>query len=176
MRFTVRYGQRDEGVQPANRAYSNFGPKWTFDWFAYIQDTPAQPTADVIYYMMGGGYRTFTGFNQTTQTFAYQQYDQTLLTRNSSGYVMTARDESKLIFATSDGATGTTRRVFLTELHDPAGNPVKLSYDASLRITAITDAIGQVPTSTPPTASRLPRSQIHSVALLPSAMAAPPCD
>jgi RHS repeat-associated protein len=145
VRFTVRYGQRDD-FQPANRAYSNFGQKWTFDWLAYIQDNPTQPTANVIYYMMGGGYRTFTGFNQNTQTFAYEQYDQTLLTRRATGYEMTARDGSKLIFASPDGATGTTRRVFLTRLIDPAGNAVTLTYDANLRITAITDTIGQVTT------------------------------
>ena len=145
VRFTVRYGQRD-ALQPANFAYSNFGQKWTFDWLAYIQDNPTDPNAKVQYYMMGGGYRTFTDFNPTTQTFAHEQYDQTLLTRRSSGYEMTARDGSKLIFATPDGATGTTRRVFLTKLIDPAGNAVTLTYDANLRITAITDTIGQVTT------------------------------
>jgi len=144
IRFTARYGQRDD-FQPANRNYSNFGPKWTFDWLAYIQDDPANPAADVQYYMRGGGYRTFN-FNQNTQTFAHEQYDQTLLARAGNSYQMTFRDGSTLTFAASDGAIGTVRRVFLTQIADPAGNTLTLTYDSQLRVSAITDAIGQVTT------------------------------
>ena len=46
------------------------------------------------------------------------------------------------MFGQSDGGV-TTRRVFLTQVIDPAGNAVTLTYDSDLRITAITDAIGQ---------------------------------
>ena len=67
VRFTVRYNQRD-AFQPQTFTYSNFGPKWTFDWLSYIKDNPTRPVADVEYYIMGGGTRTFTGFNNTTQS------------------------------------------------------------------------------------------------------------
>ena len=40
----------------------------------------------------------------------------------------------------------TSRKIFLTQIIDPAGNALSLTYDANLRITAITDAIGQVTT------------------------------
>jgi len=56
--FTVRYNQRD-AFQPSTFTYSNFGPKWTFDWLSYITDNPLSPSADVNYYIMGGGTRTF---------------------------------------------------------------------------------------------------------------------
>ena len=39
-----------------------------------------------------------------------------------------------------------TRKIFLTQLIDPFGNAVSLTYDANLRLVAITDAIGQVTT------------------------------
>lgn len=39
---TVTYNQR-EAFQPANFTYSNFGPKWTCDWIAYITDNPQSP-------------------------------------------------------------------------------------------------------------------------------------
>ena len=140
--FTVRYSQRDNQFSSTFN-YSNFGPKWTFDWLAYIMDDPATPQADVTYYMRGGGNRTFTGFDTTTQTFAYQVLDQTLLTRTSpSTYQMLSPDGTLLVFGQSDGGV-TTRRVFLTQVIDPAGNAVTLTYDSDLRITAITDAIGQ---------------------------------
>jgi len=146
VRFTTRYNQR-EALQPANFSYSNFGPKWTCDWISYIKDNPQSLSADVKYYIRGGGTRSFKGFNTNTQSFAYQQYDQTLLTRTSTNsYQMLSRDGSKLIFSKSDGSTGTSRKIFLTQVVDPFGNAVTLTYDAFFRIVAITDAIGQVTT------------------------------
>ena len=140
--FTVRYRQRDNQFSSTFN-YSNLGPKWTFDWLAYILDDPATPPADVTYYIQGGGNRTFTSFDTTTQTFASQVLDQTLLTRTSpSTYQMLTPDGTLKVFGQSDGGV-TTRRVFLTQVVDPAGNAVTLTYDSDLRITAITDAIGQ---------------------------------
>src|SRR5262249_23062750 len=80
--FTGRYNQRD-AFQAATFTYSNLGPKWTFDWLSYLTDTPQNPLADVNYYIMGGGTRTFTDFDNVTQSYAFQQYDQTKLTRTS---------------------------------------------------------------------------------------------
>jgi YD repeat-containing protein len=140
--FTVRYRQRDNQFSSTFN-YSNFGPKWTFDWLAYIIDDPATPPADVTYYMRGGGNRIFTGFDSTTQAFAYQVLDQTLLTRTSaSAYEMLSPDGTRTVFGQSDAGV-TTRRVFLTQVVDPAGNAVTLTYDTDLRVTAITDALGQ---------------------------------
>jgi RHS repeat-associated protein len=140
--FTVRYRQRDNQFSSTFN-YSNFGPKWTFDWLAYIIDDPTTSQADVTYYMRGGGNRTFTGFDTTTQAFAYQVLDQTLLTRTSaSTYEMLAPDGTLTVFGQSDGGV-TTRRIFLSQVVHPAGNAVILTYDADLRVTAITDAIGQ---------------------------------
>jgi RHS repeat-associated protein len=152
VRFTVRYNQRD-GNQPSTLFnYSNFGPKWTFDWFSYITGKPPSdpgPTSDVEYYIMGGGIRTFTGFDDTTQRYAVQQLDQTLLTKTSPDrYEMLSRDGSLKIFGQSDGAAGSSRKVFLKEVKDPFGNTITLDYDVDveLRLKTITDAIGQVTT------------------------------
>ena len=41
--FTVRYSQRDNQFSSTFN-YSNFGPKWTFDWLAYIMDDPSTPS------------------------------------------------------------------------------------------------------------------------------------
>ncbi len=144
--FTVTYNHR-ETFQPANFSYSNFGPKWTCDWISYITDHPQSLSADVDYYIMGGGTRTFTGFTTNTQTFAFEQFDQTRLTRTgTNSYEMLSPDGSKKIFGQSNGSVGTSRKVFLTQLVDPFGNAVTLTYDANLRLVAITDAIGQVTT------------------------------
>src|SRR5207247_7684291 len=47
--FTVVYNQL-EANQPANFTYSNFGPKWTFNWLSYITDDPTKPAAEAGLY------------------------------------------------------------------------------------------------------------------------------
>jgi RHS repeat-associated protein len=146
--FTVTYNQRDAN-QPANFTYSNFGPKWTCDWIAYIRDNPSNALADVKYYASGGGARTFTGFVTNAQTFAFQQYDQTRLTRTgTNSYELTSPDGSQMVFGQPDGSIGTSRKIFLTQILDPFGNAVTLTYDGNLRIAVIADAIGHVTTLT----------------------------
>jgi RHS repeat-associated protein len=148
VRFTVRYNQRDV-FQPANFTYANLGPQWTFDWLTYITDNPTNSLADVNLYVGGGGQRTYTDFDTNTQSFAYQQYDQNLLTRTGpSSYELLSGDGSKLIFSQSDGAIGTARNIFLTQEVDAQGNAITMTYDTNLCLVAVTDAIGQVTTLT----------------------------
>ena len=144
VRFKARYNQK-ESFQPAAFAYSNLGPAWTFDWLSYIRDNPLDPSADVLCYVAGGGARTFTGFDSLTKSYDYEMYDQTKLTRvGSSRYEMVSRDGSRQIFSQPDGSAGTWRKVFLTQIIDPFGNTVSLTYDSNLRLIGVTDAIGQV--------------------------------
>jgi RHS repeat-associated protein len=146
VRFTVRYNQRDAD-QPANFLYSNLGHKWTFDWLSYITDNPFNPFVDLGYYIMGGGTRTFTGFANSGNTSVPQQLDQTQLIRTApSVYEMSSRDGSKKVFSQPDSSVKSSRKVFLTQIIDSNGNAVSIGYDVDLRVTAITDAIGQVTT------------------------------
>ena len=148
VRFIMRYNRR-ESFQPANFTYSNFGPKWTCDWISYVTDNPSNLLANVTIYAGGGGQRTFSGFDPVQQAFAPQQYDQTLLRRTGpASYDLIYPNGSKLVFSQPDGSIGTSRNVFLTQIVDPQGNAVTLTYDANLRIVALTDAIGQVTTLT----------------------------
>lgn len=140
VRFTVRYNHRDYLQQPSaiNRIH---GPSWTHDWYGLIKDNPGSPSSDVKYHVGGGGARTFTGFNAATQTFATQQFDQTLLKRTgTNNYEMTFRDGSKKVFGLRQANS-----VLLTQVIDPAGNAVTLTWSGS-DLVGITDAIGQVTT------------------------------
>ena len=140
VRFTVRYNHRDY-LQPASQVSTRFGPKWTHDWFAYIGDSPLSPLADVKYFVGGGGARTFTGFATNTQSFAPQQFNQARLKRTGpSSYEMLSPDGSKKIFGLR-----VFGRVYLTQVVDPAGNAVTLTWSGE-RLVALTDAIGQVTT------------------------------
>jgi RHS repeat-associated protein len=140
VRFTVRYNHRDY-LQPPSLIYRKLGVRWTHDWEGFIVDNPLNGLADVKYFVTGGGARTFTGFNTNTQAFAPQQLEQSRLTRTGpNSYEMLFRNGSKRIFGLRSGA-----RVFLTQVVDPAGNAVTLSWSGD-RLVALTDAIGQVTT------------------------------
>src|SRR5205085_40094 len=79
--------------------------------------------------------------------FCFSAYDQTLLKRTgTNSYEMLWPNGSKLVFTNSNGSIGSSRKVFLSQIVEPAGNTVTLTYDDNLRLMTITDAIGQVTT------------------------------
>ena len=146
VKFTATYNQYDAN-QPATFSYSNLGSDWTCNWISYITDDPASPGVNVTCYAPGGGTLSFTGYNSTTGTFAPELMTQAILRMtSSSSYELQFRSGVKKEFTLSNGSTGTTRLIFLTQVIDPAGNTVQLNYDSSLRITNIVDAIGQATT------------------------------
>lgn len=142
--FTVTYNQR-EAKQPDTFTYSNLGNKWTFDWLAYIVDDPTNATEGAEYYLRGGGTDRYT--NYVSGRYDYQQESRGELDRTSSTrYEQTFSDGSKEIYDLPDGSTFYPRKVFLTQMIDPAGNTLTFSYDSTFRLVAATDAIGQVTT------------------------------
>jgi RHS repeat-associated protein len=143
--FTVTYNQK-ETQQPSIFNYSNLGPKWTFNWLSYVIDNPTQQLPTTAVYMAGGGVETYS-FDFGTQAFGADAQSHAVLVRTgSSSYEKDFPDGSKQIFNATDGATSYPRKIFVTQMVDPAGNSVSIGYDSSLRITTITDALGQVTT------------------------------
>jgi RHS repeat-associated protein len=141
--FAITYNQ-NEANQPATFYFSNLGADWDFNWLSYVTDNPNSPGANLSLYESGGGTINYNGYNTTNQSYALELMNQTVLVRtSSSSYEQQFRDGSKREFAMSDGSTGSSRRIFITQIIDPAGNAVTLHYDSSLRITNIVDAIGQ---------------------------------
>jgi YD repeat-containing protein len=146
--FEVTYNQK-ESFQPSIFTYSNLGPKWTFDWMSYVKDDPSNPGATGYVYVRGGGEETYTGYNSTTQSYAPQLESHAVLVRTSTSPIQYERrlpDGSVEVFGQPDGAATFPRRIFMTQWKDPAGNAVTYTYDSSLRLVAVTDAIGQVTT------------------------------
>ena len=143
VQFTATYNQNDAN-QPATFSYCNLGPDWTCNWISYITGDPANPGVNVTCYAPGGGTLSFTGYNSTNGTFSPELMTQAILRMTSSNsYELQFRSGVKKEFTKSNGATGSTRLIFMTQVIDPAGNAVQLNYDPSLRITNIVDAIGQ---------------------------------
>ena len=146
--FAVSYRQR-EASQPQTFSYANLGAKWTFHWLAYIEDDPTNPSAAVSVYQRGGGKDTSTGYDSSTGRYSPTVRKQAVVARTSSSPIRYERqlpDGSLEVYAQADGASSFPRKVFLTEVRDPQGNALHFTWDASLRIVAATDALGQVTT------------------------------
>ena len=140
--FTATYNQR-ESQQPSTFNYSNLGPKWTFNWLSYITDNPNAQLPLTSVYVPGGGAELFA-FNSSSQAFTPDpQSHATLVKTGTSSYEKRLPDGSKQVFGLSDGATSYPRRIFMTQVVDPAGNAVTIGYDSGFRVTTLTDAIGQ---------------------------------
>ncbi|MDA8093981.1 MAG: RHS repeat protein [Betaproteobacteria bacterium] len=142
---TLTYNQR-ETVQPATFDSFNIGQKWTLNWLTWIQDDPASPGNSVMRYVAGGGGWTYSGYNAATGAFAPERDNAAVLVMTSAHpitYELRFSNGAKDVFAASDNATSYPRKVLLTQVVDPKGNALTLTYDNSLRLTAITDAIGQ---------------------------------
>jgi RHS repeat-associated protein len=152
MHFQVTYNQKEAypngATPPLNFGYSNLGSQWTFNWMAYIIDDPINTANDAYYFVQGGGYEDYTGFNTTSQSYAVQPDSQAVLIRTSStSYERDLPDGSKQIFSQADGSASYPRRIFLTQIKDPVGNTQTLTYNSvagGFQLVAATDAIGQV--------------------------------
>jgi YD repeat-containing protein len=149
MTFSVAYNHR-EVFQPQLPAYSNLGPKWTFDWFSFVQDDPdpLHPSPNVDVYLRQGGQETYSGLGAGTSDVHYRS--RAIVVRTSpTAYERRLPDGSVEVFGQPDAATVYPRRIYLTGIKDPQGNTVSLSYSyegPGLRLASATDAIGQVTT------------------------------
>jgi RHS repeat-associated protein len=148
--LAMTYVQREDS-QPANFSFFNFGPKWNSNWLGWVQDIPGEPGNSVSRAIPGGGTQYYNGYDASTGQFTPQTDDGAILQLVSETpirYVLTKPDGSQETYAQSNGATAGTRHVLLSEIRDASGNTVTLSYDDKLRLTTITDAIGQKTTFT----------------------------
>ena len=144
--FVLTYNQR-EANQPAVPSYGNIGPKWTTNWLSYVTDNPAQPGQSVSLAVPGGGTEKYSGYNSTTGEFARENRLAALLARRVDGtgnvyYERKFSDGTIYVYAFRDSGAS-SRRIFLTNVIDPAGNTVTLQYDSQFRLTAIQDALGR---------------------------------
>ena len=97
--------------------------------------------------MDGGGELDFNNFNPATRSYAPEVMSRTVLVlASTNSYELQCADGSRREYAMSDGSTGSTRRIFLTQMIDPSGNVVQFNYDSQLRVTNVVNAIGQAMT------------------------------
>lgn len=142
------YNQREAG-QPANFSFFNVSPKWTLSWLAYIQDDPRLAGATVTRYPSGGGEVIYSGYNSKTGSFTPETLDASVLVRTNASPIAYERrlpDGGREVYAQTDGATVFPRRIFLTQIYDPAGNVLNLTYQSQLRLASVQDSFGRATT------------------------------
>jgi RHS repeat-associated protein len=144
--FQITYNQQDDSL-PATPDFGNLGPQWSDNFISFVQDDPNDPGSSVTLALAGGGYRSYLGYNRQTGAFTPEEAKGAILTRvSATEYKRVFADGTEDIYAEPDGSTSNPRRIFLTRKVDRYGNAMTLTYDTSLRLMSITDAIGQATT------------------------------
>jgi RHS repeat-associated protein len=114
---------------------------------SYVEDDPTAIGDPIELYIRGGGKEPYDGFvNGVSAPQQDMRAVMTIVSTNPIKYERELPDGSKEVFAQSDGAATAPRRIFLTEIKDPQGNKLTLTYDGQLRLVSVTDAVGQVTT------------------------------
>ncbi|MGH8091863.1 MAG: hypothetical protein ACREIF_00105, partial [Chthoniobacterales bacterium] len=140
--FIVTYNQKETPIGGAF-TFSNLGPNWSFNWLAYVIDDPITQLPTTSVRISRGGFEAYV-FNSVAQTFLpHPQSHATLVKTGAATYERLFPDGSKEVYAFSDSATSFPRRIFMTQVIDPAGNAATIAYDTSFRVTTITDALGR---------------------------------
>ncbi len=152
--FHLTYNERENN--PLSDLIGNFGPRWSFNWMAWINESipqgsssPAQDGPEALKLAAaGGGAVPFERINPSATDAAYYRspYDNSQIRNPSYGlYYITQPDGSVYEYNHPVGITA-VRPVLLGRITDPAGNQVVITYDGAHRIQTITDAAGRVTT------------------------------
>ena len=154
----LRYNSWEEN-QPQVFAFANLGAKWTLNWISYLEEVPftwffqgselqyGRPSHIAVHVPQGGVERF--QYEDASGVFERHYRSAAVLVRTSSSPLTFERrhtDGSKEVYGLSDGGVVGSRRVFLTAIVDPYGQALTLTWDAQLRLVALTDALGQVTT------------------------------
>lgn len=150
VRVRFVYNQREAG-HPAVFTFSNASPKWSMNFMSWVQDNPGAPGQSVTHFVGGGGFISYSSpytYNHSTGAFSPNRQGQATLVRIPAAgplqsYELRESGGSKQVFAAADGSNSSPRRVFLTQIVDPLGNALVLSYDAQRRLSTITDPAGR---------------------------------
>jgi YD repeat-containing protein len=140
-----------DNTQPATPNYFNFGKQWTAKFLTFVQDDPTsgQEGKNVLRYISGGGAVDYNreggAYTAATGAWAGDVIGVGVLKRIPAtgavtSYTFTLPNGTVRTFSKLDGASTYPRRIFLTSITDPKGNVLTLNYDATLRLTSMTDA------------------------------------
>lgn len=142
--FSLGYDELDTG-SPATPAHSNAGRLWRVNWITWV-DPPSGNLANgsiLRARLSSGGTREMIYKSATGVFGPHDRHFSTARKLSTTSYEMLYPDGSRELYAAPNNAT-TPTRIYLSQRFDPQGNSLSFTYDAQLRLTAVTDTIGQV--------------------------------
>ncbi|BCX48616.1 type IV secretion protein rhs [Haloferula helveola] len=123
MQFTLTYKENSKVRDDPNMPFSNVGTKWSFNFHSFIRQDDVD-TSKYRLYLPGG--RQETHVHNGTD-FDLNRMSHAQLTTITGGYKRTSNDGFEMLFTK---LSDDTERHYLTELRDPQGNSLTLSYIA----------------------------------------------
>lgn len=144
----MTYNQRSISIED-DPQHANLGPRWTYSFLEYIQiQTTGTPPATVRYVDSFGQYFNYT-WNSSAGAYGSSYANQPRLEyigsgQGGPGFRLVYPDGYESVFLQPNATTAT--RYYLSEVRDPQGNALVLDYDNEMRLTSITNALGQATT------------------------------
>jgi RHS repeat-associated protein len=129
--------------------YANVGYLWNFDWLRFLQEESTDYGAPHVWvHLTGGGMEWYADPNSDGAYDAGWRSRSTVVRTSTSPlrYERRLPDGTVEVYAQPDNGSASRKRVFLTQIVDPQGQALTFTWDASFRLVAVTDAIGQVTT------------------------------
>jgi RHS repeat-associated protein len=139
--FTLTYNQRGT-FNLAGQNISHLGPQWTLNWFIYTED--ADGAGNQRLYTEDGRIERYSAAQITAETPHYLTAYKMAGGSGGAPFERIAPDGTREVYDHVVTGTGPYPKRFLTKIVDRFGNEVTLTYDGSDRLTAVTDALGQV--------------------------------
>ncbi len=146
--FQLRYNQR--AYSHANAIYGDVGPRWRYDWVSYVTDNNTLITAPYYYTtvtLRGEGSETYDGGTTGERTHWKSRVRFQQMSFDPPRYERRLADGTVEVYEFADRAASLpSRNIYLTQVIDPQGQSITFTYDAQVRLVAVTDAVGQVTT------------------------------
>ncbi|MEM1222213.1 MAG: RHS repeat-associated core domain-containing protein [Verrucomicrobiota bacterium] len=148
----LNYDQRS-AVIADSPLHSNFGPRWSHNLLTFVDLTgtpvPANggaqafPSTTVsVAFGSGDFFEYFLDTEIASYTTKYPERPKLIWDDSGKEFTLEMPDGSAVVYAQANLVSGATR-YYATAFVDAQGNQLTLAYDASLRITSVTDALGQ---------------------------------
>lgn len=141
--FTIGYTDLDSG-SPVAAPHSNLGTLWAMDWVSWVDVPLGTLKTDSPLRLRGGlGGTRVLKYNMTRREFGpHDRHFTTARAVSATRYEVKHPDGSVEVFDLPDNPLKVTR-LYRTQLVDPQGQVLRFTFDSLLRLTQVTDSVGQ---------------------------------
>lgn len=141
--FTMGYTDLDSG-SPVAAPHSNLGTLWAMDWVAWVEVPQGTLNTDSLLRLRSGvGGTRVLKYDMTRREFGpHDRHFTKARAVSATRYEVMHADGSIEVFDLPDNPLKVTR-LYRTQFVDPQGQALRFTFDSLLRLTRVTDAVGQ---------------------------------